>query len=302
MLHDFLQQEDIKDLEILQQKVISLDDDLEEWIIEKGYLNDTLKTLTLCRTILHFIFYRPQNAKKLLQIQDIFVEKYPQFKRALKQVRTYINFDYFKDTYQDIDNMFYEDNVDKLQNYMLNFYENQTKIIDLVSHLIHGSWIYGAVKCFKYLDLNFEFDYCYDFDNTLMNDAIIGGNVEIIRYSIQKGLKITDLTQCIKSHQYEIFDWLVGNDPMMLNEDREVLNIMIKNDFIHGLKVLPNQPLVLDVSSSFIEYHLFNLDNNVQDASRALIDACKYGLVDFLKIIVENYESIDINIVMNTEE
>lgn len=77
MLESFVMREDVKNLQDLQYKLASADENVEEWLISNRYFEDNLKTTALCRTIKAFILNRPADRARLNQLIFLLKEKYP---------------------------------------------------------------------------------------------------------------------------------------------------------------------------------------------------------------------------------
>lgn len=132
-------------------------------------------------------------------------------------------------------------------------------------------------------------------DQKLVSDSIAGGDSEIIRYFIQNGLKVDDLIKCIEYHQYEIFDWILQNDLSAITDEYSIKH-MIKNEFVHGLEMIPDCELSDEVDCPLIEYHLFRLENKFGNFSTALVDACTYNFSQFAKHIIRCFWKVDVNV------
>lgn len=85
---------------------------------------------------------------------------------------------------------------------------------DLCKDDIKEAAHYGAVKCFKVLVGKFS-----EFNDDCCKDAIIGGNLEIIRildhhlnFATEKNIKCA-----IKHHRNNILDWIIEKDPKLFN-------------------------------------------------------------------------------------
>lgn len=95
------------------------------------------------------------------------------------------------------------------------------------------------------------------------------------------------LITCIEFHQYELFDWIIQYIDWKHNP--HILKKMIKKEFFHGLEMIDDILLDIDVDCDFIEYHMFRLENKIKGSSSALVDASRYGLTDFLIYILDSF-------------
>lgn len=231
---------------------------------------------------------RPRDRSRINEQIIIFQKNHHIFGKIFEQVNSGLRYCAYE--IEDNEDIFNRDNVDDLQIYL----DSEDKISQIIN-LARVSCEYGAVKCFKFLILNYEIE----IDIQLLNDAIIGGNLEIIRIKLQSGVEITSLVSCILSHQYEVFDWAIQNNENLI--DSEIINLMIEHEFIYGLEKLPNQEIPNNIECPFIEYHLFRLENNVKNASIAVFDACTYGMVDFLRFIIKRFNITDVNTIVSRE-
>lgn len=218
--------------------------------------------------------------------------------------------------YEDIGDIFSNDNVPKLQQHIDEnyLYDDKDRIEELTS-LACGN---GAIKCFKYLILNFDLEK----DKNLLSSAIIGGNLDIVRLFIQDGFNLDSeyFEQCIISHQYEIFDWIIQNIDTFPEFNRpskdginflynnyntsnacdycfgeNLFNMMIKFEFVHGFKFLKNQIMIKDMECPFIEFHLFRLENKLIDPNSVFWIACKLSMTELARLVIHDYDSIDMN-------
>ncbi|KAK8864790.1 hypothetical protein M9Y10_010315 [Tritrichomonas musculus] len=111
------------------------------------------------------------------------------------------------------------DDVDVLQQL---FISNETikKDYNTFSMLFNLSAILSATKCFKYFLLNYSSHFRhFRFDETFVRSAIIGGNMEIFRLSLEKyqGEASDFIKDSILFHRTEIMRWLITNDIQFLS-------------------------------------------------------------------------------------
>ena len=132
-----------------------------------------------------------------------------------------------------------------------------------------GAARFGSVKCFKYWMMNHGVD--VDLEE-LANNAIVGGNPEIIRLCEQMGCQFqSHAVLAIKYHRYGLFEWLWRNS----NEDiNEVIFEAVTTGNLPALSVLLAHENKLGVS-----YH---------NRSTMLHYAVTYGLEISVRFLIES--------------
>lgn len=163
----------------------------------------------------------------------------------------------------------------------------------------------GSIKCFKFLYSNgasvkhvgLKKDKNDD-KFTIMDFAVIGGNIEIIRILQQENIQPTSLCIqfAIQFHRIEIFDWLLEQFPESFDLEYRIL--CFENEFIHGIKRIeefnPNylsRCLVVKGITWLIKILAQNLSLSYENCINL---ACLNGHVDTVKFLL-SLPDIDVN-------
>lgn len=85
--------------------------------------------------------------------------------------------------------------------------------------LIECAAFYGSIKCFKYLLLNkADLSLKDNISRTLVDFAIAGGNLEIVRILDQNNLNFADSLKIATSfHRHDVFLWLIENEKCIMD-------------------------------------------------------------------------------------
>ncbi|KAK8892927.1 hypothetical protein M9Y10_030179 [Tritrichomonas musculus] len=116
-------------------------------------------------------------------------------------------------------NMIKDDDIDSLQQFFIAD-ESPLKNLTIFTNLFRFSAILSAMKCFKYFLLNYSSLFPdFKFDANIVRSAIIGGNIEIFRLSLDRygGEAIDFIKDSIIFNRTKILKWLITNDIQFLS-------------------------------------------------------------------------------------
>ena len=99
--------------------------------------------------------------------------------------------------------------------------------------LIHVAAFYGAINCFRFLVMNNASLFLSDVrrfgnERDLVDFAVMGGNIEILRNCVQNGLPLKDAAHtAVAYHRNDVFHWLLENGNCTLGDtDEDGLTLM----------------------------------------------------------------------------
>ena len=147
---------------------------------------------------------------------------------------------------------------------------------------------FGALKCFKFFVLNEK--YAEHAKEKLLSDAVIGGNLEIIRICEQIGQCNYEsaLFESIRYLRYDIFDWLFFNKIPQLSANSK--------DNCSLIAAASNNFIVLEtlINNGF-EFNILEVDD---DETNSLIECLvMFNHETFIEILIRNT-----NVVLTKEQ
>lgn len=121
--------------------------------------------------------------------------------------------------YQFLNDLIKEDQIDEFQiKYVLHPKISNNK--DNFVNFFKTSMIYSSIKCFKYFVLNIGTHFSnFKVDYKMMHSAIIGGNIEIIRFLFDKysGSPVDFIKDLILFNKCDILRWMIQNKCQFLS-------------------------------------------------------------------------------------
>lgn len=191
-----------------------------------------IQSITQIHSVDSFCSYYTSNYKSLLLKYMPPNSKLPDYEYKLSgrldtNVRSYFNniWSFYEEIF-DMKNLFptfvnaikYDDIGLFQQLYVSN--EKILKDSKRISNLFQICAIYSSIKCFKFLLLNYSsYIKNFFFDRNIVRSAIMGGNIEIFRLSLEKysGDSVEFIKDSIFFHRTNILKWLIRNDIQFLS-------------------------------------------------------------------------------------